>query len=52
MEIFKTIAEALEKQIPYKPEPYKGYDGKCKCGVIFLDKATNYCGNCGQRIKW
>ncbi|PWJ49338.1 hypothetical protein [Faecalicatena contorta] len=43
---------ALEKQIPYKPTtPIIGV-GKCKCGVEFLDRKTNYCGNCGQRLDW
>ena len=43
---------ALEKQIPYKPQKYQQYDGKCKCGAIFLDKSTNYCGHCGQKLDW
>lgn len=45
--------EALEKQIPKKPLPHKGWEGKCPtCGVIFLDRTTNYCGNCGQALDW
>ena len=44
--------EALEKQMPYKPQPFKHYYGKCKCGVVFLDNLTKYCGNCGQRLDW
>ena len=46
--------EAMGKQIPYKPEPEdKWYGvGKCKCGVVFLDKSTKYCGNCGQKLNW
>lgn len=47
-----TAIEALEKQIPYTPKPYKQYAGTCKCGVIFMDRTTNYCGNCGQRLDW
>ena len=54
--IYKAVAmgmQALEKQIPKKPTPYKGFDGKCVCcGVIFLDASTNYCGNCGQALDW
>lgn len=44
--------EAIDKQTPYKPKSYKQYSGKCKCGAVFLDKKTSYCGNCGQRIDW
>jgi hypothetical protein len=51
---FKSLIEARDKQDPYKPDPEdKWYGvGKCKCGVVFLDKSTNYCGNCGQRLNW
>lgn len=45
--------KALEKQIPKKPLSYKGLEGKCPtCGVIFLDRSTNHCGNCGQALDW
>ena len=46
--------EALDKQIPFKPETnnLKVGLGRCKCGAEFLDKLTNYCGNCGQAINW
>ena len=46
--------EALEKQIPFIPETnnLKVGLGRCKCGAEFLDKLTNYCGNCGQRLLW
>jgi hypothetical protein len=47
-----TAIKALEKQIPYKPTERKGFEGKCKCGVVFLDRLTNYCGNCGQKLDW
>lgn len=54
--VLQTINDALEKQIPYTPKDYKGTAwngvGVCKCGVIFLDRTTNYCGNCGQRLDW
>lgn len=53
-EDIKTIVQALEKQIPFKPEIKKiilGV-GRCKCGAEFLTKDTNYCGNCGQKIDW
>ena len=46
--------KALDKQIPFTPETnnLKVGLGRCKCGAEFLDKLTNYCGNCGQRILW
>jgi hypothetical protein len=50
----KSLLEAREKQIPYKPSRKKlvwGI-GKCKCGVEFLDRKTDFCGNCGQRLDW
>lgn len=48
----EELREAKEKQIPYKPKEYQMYCGKCKCGAVFLDKSTRYCGNCGQAIDW
>ena len=51
---FKSLLEAREKQIPYKPSRKKlvlGI-GKCKCGVEFLDRKTGFCGNCGQKLDW
>lgn len=52
IEIVKLIVAALDKQIPYKPKSYPGYYGECKCGAVFFDKSTNYCGNCGQRLDF
>ena len=45
---------AVEKQEPFKPETAGLYIGigRCKCGVEFLDRKTNYCGNCGQKLDW
>lgn len=50
----ETAIDALKKQIPYKPstDGLKVGVGRCKCGAEFLDKATSYCGNCGQRLDW
>lgn len=48
-EIDETI---LQKQEPFSPEPYHQYEGKCRCGAVFLDRTTNYCGNCGQKLNW
>ena len=54
--IYAELAvKALEKQIPKKPlEETKFYgNGKCpSCGAVFMDKSTNYCGNCGQALDW
>lgn len=50
-----AILEALEKQVPKEPLPEPRYygNGKCpRCGAVFLDKSTNYCGNCGQALDW
>ena len=47
-----TIIDALCKQLPYTPRQYPGYAGQCVCGAIFLDKSTDYCGNCGQKLNW
>ena len=46
--------EALDKQIPFEPETDHLIIGvgRCKCGIEFIDKKTNYCGNCGQRLRW
>jgi len=54
-ELEAEVAEcraAVEKQTPYKPESYSFFDGKCKCGAIFLDRLMRYCANCGQRLNW
>lgn len=47
--------EAVEKQIPVKPLPEERYFGvgRCpRCNVVFLDRTTKYCGNCGQALDW
>lgn len=44
---------AMKKQKSFKPETV-GLTigiGSCICGVEFISK-TNYCGNCGQKLKW
>lgn len=51
--VYEVAVQALEKQIPKKPLPYKPYEGKCPvCSVVFLSNLTCYCGNCGQRLDW
>lgn len=47
-----VLSDLLERETPYKPKPVNGYEGLCKCGAVFLDRLTNYCGNCGQRLDW
>jgi ribosomal protein S27AE len=54
-EALECAINALGKQIPKRPlEEKKFYGiGKCpSCGAVFLDKNTNYCGNCGQALDW
>ena len=52
---------ALEKQIPKPPgnkvrDEYKilGKNYYCQCGVMFVDferNGTNFCGQCGQKLR-
>mgnify|MGYP004619982499 CR=1 FL=1 len=45
----------IEKQLPKKPLPEEKYygNGRCpNCNAVFIDKSTNYCGNCGQALEW
>lgn len=57
----EVAISALEKQI-VKPPDYKvhekykalGRNYYCSCGVMFVDfekNGTNYCGNCGQKLR-
>lgn len=51
----KTVKAAAQKQLAMKPKPDNRYygNGICpSCNAVFLDKATNCCGNCGQRLNW
>lgn len=50
--LINLAISALEKQIPYTPTKCTVTLGRCKCGVGFLDKDTNFCGNCGQKLDW
>ena len=56
---FRVAIEALEKQIPKKPDKIGKIDnmfchgavGVCKCGnEVFSDE--NYCRVCGQALDW
>ena len=60
-EALNVALQALEKQIPKPPtyevkEKYKalGKNYYCSCGVMVVDferNGTNYCGNCGQKLR-
>lgn len=54
--MYKTAIEALEKQLPKKPEKCKNGDLACSCGLIIQRKnritCLYYCHNCGQRLDW
>ncbi len=54
-EAVKVVSAAAKYRVPRKPEPEPRYynNGKCpSCGVVFMDKLTRYCGNCGQAVDW
>ncbi len=55
LEFAKVVKEALEKQIAQKPLPEEKFygNGKCpNCNAVFLDRSTNFCGHCGQKLDW
>lgn len=47
---FEKAIEALEKQMPQKPE-MKGYDFCSECGCV-ITPIADYCHKCGQAIDW
>lgn len=61
---FEIANKAVEKQIPKKVKIQQWIDTKCECGYEFfkhhgdgyysipLEKKTNYCPNCGQRLDF
>ena len=51
-DVLVILIELIKKQMPYKPKRYEGFPGQCRCGAVFLDKSTKYCGNCGQKLDW
>lgn len=60
IEVYCTAIEALEKQIPKKPNDissvfdnneYFGDIGKCPCCNAVVDDGIMVC-DCGQKIKW
>lgn len=57
--------DAIQKQIPYKPEVYEDKYYGCKCGEVLLEKweeypkklmskswGLPYCLGCGQKLDW
>lgn len=54
-ESIKTVLKAAIKGIAKYPLPDHRYYGNGKCPVcraVFMDKSTNFCGNCGQALDW
>ena len=63
---FKILHDEIEKLIEERDglmayrEPKRVLTDKCyfgvgvcpRCGVVFLDSSTNFCGNCGQALEW
>ena len=52
-DMMRTAIEALEKQLPKKPQTSKAYYGYPDCTTIrSLRQKHNYCHDCGQRLDW
>ena len=54
-EIDMAITAINRQFVKHKPEPELCYYGigRCpSCHVVFMDKSTNHCGNCGQALDW
>ena len=52
-DLIKEVEELKSYREDARVLPYQLYAGKCpKCGVVFLDDSTAYCGNCGQKIRF
>lgn len=48
----RAINRVFVKRKPL-PEPRYYGNGRCpSCHVVFMDKSTKYCGNCGQALDW
>ena len=50
IETFEAIVEAVEKQIPHRPQQFTNGAWKCKCGKLHVSHDWEYCPNCGQRV--
>lgn len=60
----KECREAREKQKPHKIKFKQWEDTKCTCGYEFsrdlgdgyhdipIERKTNYCPDCGQKLQW
>ena len=59
-EVLKIAIDALEKQVPKKPEfqyvttnGYGSYEYVCdECGCVLGENIDDFCPNCGQAIDW
>lgn len=57
MEILKTVADALEKQVAKTPldiEQGEGltFNGFCPVCASWANSDYKYCNHCGQRLGW
>lgn len=50
-EALQMAIEALERQIPKKPNIYNKFERYCECGAI-VKTYQNYCYDCGQALDW
>lgn len=48
---FETAKEALDKQIPKKPQEDNVFFRCPTCSTLFTP-AEDYCNKCGQKIDW
>lgn len=50
----KTVVEALEKQIPKRPNIHEGFMTVARCPVCNEITAfkNEYCSGCGQKLDW
>ncbi len=53
VDVLKDAAQFRIKRKPMSEPEYCYGNGCCpNCRAYFLDKSTNYCGNCGQALDW
>ena len=56
IESYRTMIEALEKQVPKKPKEDKNMRGDfmyiCPACENKLSQITKYCNECGQKLRW
>lgn len=53
IDVLKDAAQFRIRRKPM-PEPEFCYGNGCcpNCRAYFLDKSTDFCGNCGQALDW